>query len=79
MAFFNSPIQPVPLSWDLILALGTRDNSIDTTVMDWILCMTLKSLATQVMQKIMGDSSVLRLPNGLADRKARGPSSTLSH
>lgn len=36
----SQPSQPVPLSWDSILALGTYNQFIDTKVMDWILCMS---------------------------------------
>lgn len=40
LAFFSLASQPVPLSWDSILALGTHNHFIDTTVMDWLLCMS---------------------------------------
>jgi hypothetical protein len=40
LAFFSLASQPVPLSWDSILALGTHNHFIDTTVISWILCMS---------------------------------------
>jgi hypothetical protein len=36
LAFLNLANQPMSLSWDSILALGTHNQFIDTTVMDWI-------------------------------------------